>query len=56
MTVKIPLRLAGLDLREVEAYERIPEELAALAFEAHGDVTLAIVFTNSQPPAADAVD
>lgn len=54
MAVKIALRLAGLDLRDVAAYERIPEELAELSFQANGDVSVAVLYAASPPVAAAA--
>ena len=56
MTVKIALRLRGLDLREVEAYERIPPDLAELSFQASGAVSLAVIYTDSPSPVRDAVE
>jgi len=53
MTVKIPLRLQGLDLRDVGAYDRIDPALAELSWEANGGVSLAIVY--SDDPSAIAV-
>ncbi len=53
MTVKIPLRLRGLDLRDVEAYDRIDPSLAELSWEANGGVSLAIFY--SDDPSAIAV-
>jgi hypothetical protein len=46
MTVKIPLRLRGIDLRDVEAYNRIVPELVELAWEANGGVSLAILYSD----------
>lgn len=50
MTVKIPLRLRGLDLRDADAYDRIDPDLAELSWEANGGVSLA-VFYSDDPPA-----
>ena len=55
MAVKIPLRLAGIDLRQVDAYERIPAKLAELSFEARGGVNVAVLYTDAPSPAAEAV-
>lgn len=44
MTVKIPLRLRGLDLRQVEAYDRIHPELAELSWEGNGGLSLAVIY------------
>lgn len=52
MTVKIPLRLRGIDLRDVEAYDRIDPELAELSWEANGGVSLAVVYSDESVPAA----
>lgn len=54
MSVKIALRLRGIDLRDVEAYERIPPELTALSFRANGAVSVAVLYTDSPAPAAEA--
>jgi hypothetical protein len=58
MTVKIPLRLQGIDLRATEAYDRIPTELEELFWMANGGVSLAIVYSAEQESvaAADAAD
>jgi hypothetical protein len=56
MTVKIALRLSGLDLRETEALERIPEDLAELSFESIGGVSLAVVYSDAPSPATEAAD
>ena len=56
VTVKIALRLAGLDLRDTQAYERIPDDLAELSFEANGGVSLAVVYTDGPSPVAEAAD
>jgi hypothetical protein len=58
MTVKIPLRLQGIDLRDMEAYDRIDQELAELFWTSNGAVSLAILFSDAPAPvaAADAVD
>jgi hypothetical protein len=52
MTVKIPLRLCGIDLRDVKAYDRIDPELAELSWEASGGVSLAVVYSDDSAPAA----
>jgi hypothetical protein len=56
MTVQIALRLRGLDLREVEEYQRIPPDLAELSFQANGAVSLAVIYSDSPSPARDAVE
>lgn len=56
MTVKIALRLCGLDLREVEAYERIPPDLEELSYQASGAVSLAVVYSDSPSPVREAVE
>jgi hypothetical protein len=58
MTVKIPLRLRGIDLRDVEAYDRIDPELEELFWEANGGVSLAVVYSDASAAAAarDAAD
>jgi hypothetical protein len=54
MTVKIPLRLAGVDLRDTAAYECVPDGLAELSFEAVGGVSLAVVYASESDPVAEA--
>jgi hypothetical protein len=56
MTVKIPLRLRGLDLRDVDAYARIGPDLADLSWEANGGVSLAVVYSDDRLPIAAAAD
>lgn len=58
MTVKIPLRLQGIDLRDPGAYDRIDEELAELFWTSNGAVSLAVLFSDDPVPVAiaDAVD
>jgi hypothetical protein len=58
MTVKIPLRLQGLDLRDVEAYDRIDPDLAELSWEANGGVSLAVFYSDDPASVAaeDAAD
>lgn len=57
MTLKIPLRLQGIDLRDPEAYDRIDEELGELFWTSNGAVPLAVVLSDDPVPvaAADAV-
>jgi hypothetical protein len=51
MTVKIALRLSGLDLREPSAYERLENlDLGDLFFEANDGVSLAVLFTDDVDP------
>lgn len=52
MTVKISLRLYGIDLRHVEAYDRIPAELAELGWEADGGVSVAVLYSDDLAPDA----
>jgi hypothetical protein len=52
MTVKIPLRLRGLDLRDAEAYDRIDPDLAELSWEANGGVSLAVYYSDDPSPVA----
>jgi hypothetical protein len=52
MTVKIPLRLRGLDLRDVETYDRIDPDLAELSWEANGGVSLAVFYSDDPSPVA----
>jgi hypothetical protein len=52
MTVKIPLRLRGLDLRDAEAYNRIDPDLAELSWEANGGVSLAVFYSDDPSPVA----
>lgn len=58
MTVKIPLRLQGIDLRDPDAYDRVDQELAELFWMSNGAVSLAIVLGEDSPQqaAADAID
>lgn len=58
MAVKIALRLAGIDLRDATEYERIPEELAELSFQANGDISVAVLYAETSAPtaAAEAAD
>jgi hypothetical protein len=56
MAVKIPLRLRGLDLRDVGAYARIPPDLADLSWEASGGLSLAVVYSDAPNPVAAAAD
>lgn len=56
MTVKIPLRLRGLDLRDTDAYSRIDPDLADLSWEANGGVSLAVVYSDDQFPVAAATE
>ena len=56
MTVKIPLRLRGLDLRDANAYTHIAPDLAELSWEANGGVSLAVVYSDDQFPVAAAAD
>jgi len=56
MTVKIPLRLQGVDLRDTGAYDRIPAELEELFWMANGAVSLAVVLSDGHEVVADAVD
>lgn len=52
MTVKIPLRLEGIDLRETAAYERVHEELEELFWVANGAISLAVVLSDDSEVAA----
>src|ERR1700690_271550 len=58
MTVKIPLHLQGIDLRDVEAYDRIDPDLAELSWEANGGVSLAVFYSDdpSAVAAGEAAD
>jgi hypothetical protein len=58
MTIKIPLRLRGMDLRDTEAYGRVPPDLEELFWMANGGVSLAVVFSDNQGSiaVADAAD
>jgi hypothetical protein len=56
MTVKIALRLNGLDLRDITAYELIPEDLAEISFELHGGISLAVVYSEGPEPVCDAIE
>jgi hypothetical protein len=48
MTVKIPLRLQGIDLRDTEAYNRIPPGLEELLWMANGAISLAVVLSDDR--------
>jgi hypothetical protein len=54
MSVKIALRLQGVDLRDIEVYERIPAALTELSFEANGAVSVAVLYSDSPTPATEA--
>lgn len=58
MTVKIPMRLQGIDLRDSEAYNRIHPDLEELFWMSNGAVSLAVLFSDAQPAVAvaDAAD
>ena len=58
MTVKIPLRLRGVDLRDVDAYDLIDPDLAELSWEANGGISLAVLYSDDRPLVAveDAAD
>jgi hypothetical protein len=56
VTVKIPLRLSGVDLRHVEEYLRIPDEVAELGYEARGPISLAVVLSDEPNPAHEAAE
>ena len=58
MTVKIPLRLQGIDLRDTEAYDRISPELEELFWMANGAVSLAVMLSDDREvvAVADAAD
>ena len=58
MTVKIPLRLQGIDLRDSDAYDRVDREVAELFWMSNGAVSLAVLFSDEAPPVAvaDATD
>jgi hypothetical protein len=56
VTVKISLRLSGIDLRHPAAYEQIGPELGDLFFEANGGVSLATVYTDEVDPTWVAAD
>lgn len=56
MFTKIALRLSGIDLRDPEAYSRIPEDLSYLGFEANGGVSSAVFATDDARPIGSALD
>jgi hypothetical protein len=56
VTVKISLRLSGIDLRQPAAYEQIGPELGDLFFEANGGISLATVYTDEVDPTWVAAD
>jgi len=51
MTMKIPLRLRGIDLRDT-AYDRIDHELAELLWMSNGAVSLAVLLSDDPVPVA----
>jgi len=56
MTVKIALRLNGLDLRSTSEYEQIPVDLEELSFESHGGVSVAVLYSDGPSPAHEVAD
>lgn len=52
MTIKIPLRLQGIDLRDPNAYDSVDQELGELFWKSNGAVSLAVLFSNEDLPAA----
>lgn len=56
MFTKIALRLSGIDLRDPEAYNQIPEDLSYLGFEANGGVSSAVLATEDARPLGAALD
>ena len=56
MTIKIPLLVRGLDLRDAEAYLRIDPDLMELSWKSNGGVTLAVVYTDAGAPVVEAAD
>jgi hypothetical protein len=52
MTVKIPMRLQGIDLRDSEAYDRIHPDLEELFWMSNGAVSLAVLFSDARPSVA----
>jgi hypothetical protein len=58
MTVQIPLRLQGIDLRDADAYDRVDPDLSGLFWEAIEGVSLAVVLSEEPRPAAigEAID
>jgi hypothetical protein len=56
MTVKIPLRLRGIDLRDADAFDRIDPDLADLSWEANGGVSLAVLYSEDPFPVEEAAD
>lgn len=55
MAVKIALRLRGLDLRDIETYNRILPELSDLSWEHNGNASLAVIITDDSDPVAVAI-
>lgn len=56
MTRKIPLHVRGIDLRDVAAYERIPEDLLDLDWKAAGAVSLAVVYVDGPDAVSEAIE
>ena len=58
MTIKIPLRLQGIDLRHTEDYNRIDQDLSDLFWMSNGAVSLAVVLSEDDvlSAVAEAVD
>lgn len=52
MTVKIPLVVRGLDLRDPSALDRIDEDLVELDWKSNGALTLAVVYSDATRGAA----
>lgn len=56
MYMKIPLRLHGLDLRQIDVFERITPELAELFWCADGEMSLAIVLIDAPVEPEEAIE
>lgn len=58
MTIEIPMRLSGIDLREDGAYERVHPELIELFWMSNGPISLAVLFSDAPAPVSisDAID
>jgi hypothetical protein len=58
MTVEIPLRLQGIDLRDPNAYDSVDPELSELFWMSNGAISMAVLFSNdaAETALADATD
>ncbi|MBO0801541.1 MAG: hypothetical protein J2P25_00485 [Nocardiopsaceae bacterium] len=52
MTIEIPMRLHGLDLRRNDAYESVHPDLSELFWMSNGPISLAVLFSDEPAPSA----